>query len=253
MSDPDPKRKTTQTRTFAPPATKRLRILLADDHKLVREGLAALINTQPDMQVVGEAADGGEAVQKSLEVQPEVVIMDLSMPQMNGLLATEALHAKCPGVKVLVLTMHEDDLYLRQMCKANALGYVLKRSAAEELIKAIRAVAAGDSHFDARLANRALARQSQTSNFVTASHTTDLSDREKEVLKAVAWGYSNKEIAAEFRLSVKTVETYKMRVAEKLRLRSRTDMVQYALRHGWLSEMQTGSFLDRQVRISLTS
>jgi DNA-binding NarL/FixJ family response regulator len=195
------------------------------------------------MQVVGEAADGGEAVQKSLEVQPEVVVMDLTMPKMNGLLATEALHTKCPGIKVLVLTMHEDDLYLRQMCKAHALGYVLKRSATEELIEAIREVVAGENHFDARLANRALARQSRTFDLIGDQHTTELSDREEEVLKAVAWGYSNKEIAAQLRLSVKTVETYKVRVAEKLGLRSRTSMVQYALRQGWLSEMPAGDSL----------
>jgi DNA-binding NarL/FixJ family response regulator len=216
---------------------QKIRILLADDHKLVRDGLMVLINRQSDMEVVGEAGDGNEAVAKALELKPDLVLMDLSMPSMNGLRATEVLHLKCPAVKVLVLTTHEDPGYMRQLCGAHAAGFILKRSASEEVIRAIRKVAAGEIHFDATLAGKALTAQAAISSGKGASHTTELSERETEVVRGVAWGYSNKELADQLRLSVKTVETYRVRVGEKLGLRSRTHIVQFALRQGWLSEV----------------
>ncbi len=219
---------------------KKLRVFVADDHKVVREGLMLLINGQSDMQVIGEADNGKEVLQQAQVLKPDVVVMDLSMPELNGLQATEMLKAKCPEVKVLALTVHEDESYLRQLCKAKADGYVLKRSAGDELIQAIRQVAAGEVHFDAALAGKTLVSQTAVSTTKGESHTADLSEREKEVLNLIAWGHSNKEIANRLGLSVKTVETYKVRVAEKLGLRSRTDIVQYALRQGWLNE--TSSF-----------
>ena len=215
---------------------KKLRILLADDHKIVREGLKLLINSQPDMQVVGEAANGKEVLVKARELKPDVVVMDLSMPELNGLQATERLKAERPEMKVVALTAHEDESYLRQLCKVGAAGYVLKRSAGDELVKAIGTVAKGGVHFEATLASKALARQVTGSPMKGESHTSELSEREKEVLITLAWGYSNKEIAGRLNLSVKTVETYKLRIGEKLGLRSRTEMVQYALRQGWLNE-----------------
>jgi DNA-binding NarL/FixJ family response regulator len=224
---------------------KKLRILLADDHKIVREGLRTLINSQPDMQVVGEAANGKEVLVKARELKPDVVVMDLSMPELNGLQATERLKIERPEMKVVALTAHEDEAYLRQLCKVGAAGYVLKRSAGDELVKAISEVAKGGVHYEASLASRALAKQVTGSPVKGELRAGDLSEREKEVLVLLAWGYSNKEIAGQFKLSVKTVETYKLRIGEKLGLRSRTKMVQYALRQGWLNETHTFLPLDQ--------
>jgi two-component system, NarL family, response regulator NreC len=215
---------------------KKLRILLADDHKIVRDGLRLLIDGQRDMRVVGEAGNGQEALQQARDLKPDVVVMDLSMPKLNGLQATEQLKAEQPAVKVVALTVHEDASYLMQLCKAGAVGYVLKRSAGDDLIQAIRTVAGGGLHFDPALANKALAGRPGDSPRKEGLHPGDLSEREKEVLILLAWGYSNKEIAGKLRLSTKTVETYRVRIGEKLGFRSRTEIVQYALRQGWLNE-----------------
>jgi DNA-binding NarL/FixJ family response regulator len=215
---------------------KKLRVLLADDHKIVREGLRLLIDSQPDLQVVGEAANGKEVLQQSRVLKPDVVVMDLSMPELNGLQATERLKAEQPELKVVALSAHEDEIYLSQLCKAGAAGYVLKRSAGDELIRAINTVARGGVHFETTLASKALARQMTGASLKNELPAADLSDREKEVLIMLAWGHTNKEIAGELSLSVKTVETYKVRIGEKLGLRSRTEMVQFALRQGWMDE-----------------
>ena len=215
---------------------KKTSILLADDHQIVREGLKLLINAQPDMQVVGEAGTGKEALQKARNLKPDVVVMDLTMPELNGLQATELLKAERPEIKVVALTVHEDPTYLRQLCKAGAAGYVLKRSAGDELIEAIHTVMAGGLHFDATLAGKALASQTRQSAAKNDPRTSDLSDREKQVLILLAWGNSNKEIAAKLGLSVKTVQTYRVRIGEKLGLCCRTEIVAYALRQGWLNE-----------------
>jgi DNA-binding NarL/FixJ family response regulator len=217
---------------------KTLKVLIADDHKMVREGLRLLIDNQPDMRVVGEAASGRELLLKARELKPDVVVTDLSMPDLNGLQATARLHAEAPAVKVVAITANEDESYLRQLCQAGAAGYVLKRSAGDELVKAIRVVAGGGVYFEPALASKALAQQMSGSlgKDKNKPHTAELSDREREVIKLLAWGYSNKEIAAQLKLSVKTVETYKVRTGEKLGLRSRTEMVRYALRQGWLNE-----------------
>jgi DNA-binding NarL/FixJ family response regulator len=214
----------------------KLRILMADDHQIVREGLRRLIDSQPDMRVVGEAVNGKQVLILARTLKPDVVVMDLSMPELNGLQATARLTAEFPAVKVVALTAHEDESYLRQLCNAGASGYVLKRSAGEELIKAIGMVAGGGVCFDATLAGKALARQTATTAGCGDLGGAKLSDREKEVLVLLAWGYSNKEIGAKLCLSVKTVETYKVRVGEKLGLRSRTEMVKFAMRQGWLNE-----------------
>jgi DNA-binding NarL/FixJ family response regulator len=213
---------------------KKLRILLADDHKMVREGLRLLIESQPDMRVVGEAANGREVMQKAHEFKPDVVVMDLSMPELNGLQATERLKAELPEIRVVAMTANEDESYLRQLCKVGAVGYVLKRSAGDELVKAIGLVAKGGVYFEPTLASKALAKQMTGGK--SEVRAVELSEREKEVLVMLAWGYSNKEIAGHLTLSIKTVETYKVRIGEKLGLRSRTEMVQYALRQGWLNE-----------------
>ena len=137
---------------------KKLRILLADDHKMLREGLRVLLDSQPGMQVVGEAANGKEVLDKAGELKPDVVVMDLSMPELNGLQATELLKTRHPDIKVVVLTAHEDESYLSQLCKAGAAGYVLKRSAGDQLVQAIRMAAKGQVYFEPALAGKALAR-----------------------------------------------------------------------------------------------
>lgn len=212
----------------------KLRILLADDHQMLRDGLRLLIDAQPNMRVVGEAANGQEAILKAREVSPDLVVMDLSMPEMNGLEATQRLKAEFPQVRVLALTAHEDESYLAQLCKAGAAGYVLKRSAGDQLLQAITTIANGGLHFEPALVSKALARQVAAQNGPTRAGPELLSEREREVLILVAWGFSNKEIASELQLSVKTIETYKIRISEKLGLRSRARMVQFALNQGWL-------------------
>lgn len=211
-----------------------LRILLADDHAVVREGMKALIEAQPDLRVVGEAEDGESACRRALTLQPDVVVMDVSMPHLGGTEATERLRASVPAARVLALTVHEDPGYVRRLMEAGASGYVLKRAAATELIHAIRTVAAGGVYLDPSVAGRVVA------GFVGGPGQepalAELSDREADVLRLIAQGYSNKEIAARLEISVKTVETYKARSMEKLQLASRVDIVRYAMRQGWLSE-----------------
>ncbi|HEV2864548.1 MAG TPA: response regulator transcription factor [Pyrinomonadaceae bacterium] len=214
----------------------KLRIFVADDHQIVREGLKALINSQPDMQVVGEAEDGRAAWLLAKRLLPDVVVMDVSMPDMNGAEATERLRAECPQVKVLALTVYEDRGYLQQLLKAGASGYVLKRAVTEELVRAVRTVARGGSYVDPTLAGKLVSSYIRQDTGGGKQPGVELSEREEQVLRLAAWGYSNKEVGAKLQISVKTVETYKVRLMEKLNLRSRADMVRYALRQGWLQE-----------------
>jgi len=213
-----------------------IRIVLADDHAVVREGLKALINAQPGMAVVGEAADGLAAVTMTAELDPDLVVVDMSMPGLNGVQVTAQLRMVRPNRKVLALTVHEDAGYLRQLLVAGGSGYVLKRAAATELVQAIRAVAAGGTYLDAAVSERVVNNFMRPPSPQTAS-AADLSDRETEVVRLIAQGYSNKEVAAKLRLSVKTVETYKARSMEKLGMRSRVDIVRYATKQGWLADI----------------
>lgn len=210
----------------------KIRVLLVDDHAVVREGLRLLINSQPDMEVIGEAPDGLAAISMTAELDPDVAVVDVSMPGLNGAQVTAKLREAQPGRKVLVLTVHEDKGYLRLLLQAGASGYVLKRAAASELVQAIRAVAGGGTYLDPGLAS------SVVDDFVRPAErelpAVELSDREAEVVRLIALGYSNKEIAAQLKLSVKTVETYKTRSMEKLHIRSRVDIVRYAVKRGWL-------------------
>ena len=214
----------------------KLRIFLADDHAVVREGLKSLVNAQPDMEVIGDAADGRTAWEQAKACQPDIVVMDLSMPQLNGAQATERLKQACPQVKVLALTVHEDKGYVHQLLQAGASGYVLKLAATEELIHAIRIVAAGGVYLDPTMARKIVVNYMHKPSLGEAVQRSQLSERETEVLCLIAKGYTNKEIAAQLDLSVKTVETYKTRLLKKLDLRSRADIVRYALRQGWLHE-----------------
>jgi DNA-binding NarL/FixJ family response regulator len=212
-----------------------IRILLADDHGVVREGIKALINAQPGMEVVGEAGDGREALDMAAQLDPDVIVTDVSMPAMNGAQLTVELREKRPGQKVVALTVHEDQAYLRQFLEAGAVGYVLKRAAAAELVQAVRAVAAGGTYLDPSLAGGVI-RRFVNRRESPGGEAEELSDREAEVVRLIALGYSNKEIAARLGLSVKTIETYKSRSMEKLGIHSRVEIVRFAARRGWLTE-----------------
>jgi DNA-binding NarL/FixJ family response regulator len=212
----------------------KLRVYLADDHAVVRAGLKALIDAQPEMEVIGEAGDGRTVCEQVQESQPDVVVMDVSMPVLNGAQATARLKQACPHVKVLALTVHEDKGYLRLLLEAGASGYVLKRAAAEELIHAIRTVAGGGVYLDPALAGKVVGSFVRAPAGKGVPGIAELSEREAEVVRLIAEGYSNKEIASRLSLSVKTVETYKARSLEKLGLDSRADLVRYALQRGWL-------------------
>ena len=215
--------------------TEKLRILLADDHETVREGLRMILNAQPDMQVVATAGDGRDAVTQAEEISPDVVIMDISMPGLNGLAATTQIMARCPTTRVLTLTRHADNSYLQQLMRAGAAGYVLKQSRPAELLYAIRAVASGQKYLDASMTAPA-ANASSKSTPPAPVPTMPLSPRETEVLRLIAWGNTNKEIAARLDVSVKTVEAHKANGMRKLGMRGRIDIVRYALLQGWLHE-----------------
>lgn len=214
----------------------RLRIFLAEDHEIVREGLKSLVNSQPDMKVVGEAGDGRAAVALAQESRPDLVIMDVSMPKMNGLEATEKIKRVCPEVKVLALTRHADTGFMQQLFRAGASGYVLKQSAASELLRAIRVIVAGNNYLDPAITQKVISSYASRQENVSINKQNELSEREEEVLRKVAWGYSNKEIAAQLDISVKTVEAHKANAMKKLEMRSRIDVVRFALLQGWLKE-----------------
>src|SRR5215472_14289688 len=214
-----------------------LLVLLAEDHQMVREGLRALVNSQPDMKVIGEAGDGAAAVEQARELDPDVLVMDVSMPRMSGLEATEKVKKAAPKVKVLAVTRHTDTGFLRQLFKAGVDGYVVKQSASSELIRAIRTVAAGESYLDPFLTRKVA--QGYVGKQAKLSHlepTPDLTSREEDVLRMIAWGYSNKEIASKLAISVKTVEAHKANLMKKLGFRSRIDIVRFAVVRGWLQD-----------------
>lgn len=215
----------------------KLRIVLADDHNVVREGLKALVNAQEDMEVVGEAADGRAACERALELGPDVVVMDVSMPELSGAMATARLKQARPGIRVVALTVHEDKTYLKQLLEAGASGYVLKRAVADELIRAIRTVAGGGTYLDPVVAGKVVGGFVHGPPAAGESRGHVLSDREEEVLRLIAQGHTNKDIAARLDISVKTVETYKTRSMEKLGLGSRAEIVRYAVGRGWLAEV----------------
>jgi DNA-binding NarL/FixJ family response regulator len=214
----------------------KLRVLLADDHEMMREGLKLLVNRQTDMEAVGEADNGRAAVALARELKPDVVVMDISMPEMDGLKATERLKALCPEIKVLTLTRHADDAYLRKLLKAGASGYLLKKSASGELVRAIRAVASGGIYLDPTMTGRVISDVFESRAARGTPPSKDLSAREEEVLRLLAWGYAHKEIAARLDISAKTVEVYKTRAMEKLGMTNRIDIVRYALLQGWLQD-----------------
>ena len=207
---------------------KRTRILLADDHAVVRQGFKMILGAQSDMEIVGEAANGREAVELALQLHPDIVVMDVAMPELNGIEATRRLFTADPHVRVIALSMHKDSVYVREILRAGARGYLLKDSGADDLVKAVRAVAGGESYLSPAVSNAVLDDYRK--------HVTNpidlLSSREREVLQMLAEGKTNKEIAVVLNLSVYTVDAHRGRIMEKLNLHSINELVRFALRNG---------------------
>ena len=223
------------------PSPRSIRVVIADDHAVVRDGLRALVAAQPGLEVVGEAADGQEAWLRACELKPDVLLLDLSMPGVGGADAAERITKDCPTVRVLALTMHEERGYVTRLLRAGAAGYVLKRTASAELVRAIRAVAAGGTYVDPSLAASLLVDPAHrvgrgASAAPLGAAVVELTVREGEVLRLVARGHSNKEIAAALEISVKTVETHKANGMAKLGVTNRAALLRFAMGEGWLEE-----------------
>lgn len=216
---------------------KILRILIAEDHETVREGLRLILEAQPDMQVIGEAGDGRIAVELARELQPDIVLMDISMPELNGLNAAAKLKRVAPEIKILTLTRHTDEAYLNELLLAGVSGYVLKQSSSTELLRAIRVVAGGGNYLDPSITGKVFARYAEKSNEEPGeTKGKELTAREIEVMRHIALGYSNNEIAEKIGISIKTVETHKANSLKKLHIKSRKEITAYAVMQGWLRE-----------------
>jgi DNA-binding NarL/FixJ family response regulator len=211
-----------------------LQVYLADDHPLVLDGIKALILADAGLELVGAARDGATALRQAIELRPDVAVLDLSMPGVNGIEVARQLLAACPQCRVLILTVQEDGAYLRQLLDFGVAGYVLKRSATDELRRAIHAVADGGIYLDPAIAARAIGRGAAGAQVVPEA--ADLSPREVEVLRLTAIGHSNKSIANMLHIGVKSVDTYKARAMEKLGFRNRVEVVRFAVSKGWLNE-----------------
>ena len=213
-----------------------VRILLADDHKIMREGLKALLERQLDIQVMAEAENGLEAVRLTQKLKPDIVIMDIGMEELNGIEATRQIVADVPGVKVIALSMHSDKRFVIEMLKAGAFGYLLKDSAPEELTSAIRAVAANQPYLSPKITDVVLKDYLSTLSLQTEPTAfTVLTAREREVLQLIAEGNTTKEIASALQVSVKTIETHRQQMMEKLNIRSIAELTKYAIREGLTS------------------
>ena len=208
---------------------KPIRVLVADDHTIVRDGLVALLNGSGDCQVVAQAADGITTVELALKTQPDVVVVDISMPKLSGIEGVRRLRAELPATRTLVLTMHEEEEYVLHMIRAGAAGYLVKRAATAELLQAVRTLAAGGVHFGA-LAAKALAMQVQHPEMLSDDPYGALSPREREVMHLVVEGLSTKEIARKLDITVKTAENHRCRILEKLDVRNSAELVRYAMR-----------------------
>jgi two-component system, NarL family, response regulator NreC len=207
---------------------KKIRILLADDHAVVRQGFRLILGAQPDMEIVGEAGNGREAVEQAEKLSPDLLVMDVAMPELNGIEATRRLASSRPHIRVLALSMHKDAVYVREILRAGARGYLLKDAVDKDLLAAVRAVAQGDGYLSPGVSEAVLSDYRK--------HVTNpidlLSSREREVLQMIAEGLTNKEIATKLNLSVYTVDAHRGRVMEKLNLHSTGELVRFAIRNG---------------------
>jgi DNA-binding NarL/FixJ family response regulator len=215
--------------------TEKIRIVLADDHPIVLDGLRNLIRAEPDFELVGEAASGLSALKIIRDQRPDVAVLDISMPELNGIVLSRRLAGEMPGLRLLVLTLHEDRAYLNQALEAGVRGYVLKRSAVENLVQAIRAVMVGGLYIDPAIVGRVFENKQVNKRLAARKGVAPaLTDREADVLKMAALGFTNKEIASRLDVGVKSIETYKARGLEKLGLKTRAELVRYASGQGWL-------------------
>ncbi|MGQ9920073.1 MAG: response regulator [Desulfobacca sp.] len=210
-------------------------ILIADDHQIVREGLIALLSKHPQMQVVGEAADGRQAVQLAAALRPQVVVIDIGMPALNGIEATRQIVVEVPGTKVIALSMHSDKRFVKGMLKAGASGYLLKYCASEELVTAVRMVMANRVYLSHDITGIVVEDYVQKLTDSDASAFQTLTPREREVLQLLAEGHSTRQIAATLHVSVKTIEVHRKQLMDKLGLASLADLVKYAIREGLTS------------------
>lgn len=214
----------------------KMKVLIVDDHVIVREGLRALLETQPDIKIVGEAANGQEALNKVVEVKPDIVLMDITMPGINGLEATRQIKQRNPDVKILVLTVHEGDEYFFKMLTAGASGYFVKGGSSNELVSAMRIVRQGDVYLCPTVAKKLLGEYLQRVR--TGNNKKDyngLTNRERQILKLIAEGDSNQKIAELLVLSPTTVQTHRTHIMAKLGIHNRTELVKYAIRHGFIT------------------
>ena len=215
--------------------TEKTRIALADDHPIVLDGLRNLIRAEPDFELVGEAASGLSALKIIREQHPDVAVLDISMPELNGIVLSRRLNGEMPALRLLILTLHEDRAYLNQALEAGVRGYVLKRSAVENLVQAIRAVLVGGLYIDPAIVGRVFESKQINKRLAARKGVAPaLTDREADVLKMAALGFTNKEIASRLDVGVKSIETYKARGLEKLGLKTRAELVRYASGQGWL-------------------
>lgn len=216
--------------------TEKIRVLLADDHAVLRSGLRALLNLEPDMEVVGEASNGHEAIEQVQSLKPDVIVMDISMPEMDGLAAAKAIHEKGIPSHIVILTVHAEEDYLFQTLQMGASGYVLKSSADAELMDAIRAAQRGEVFLYPSAVKKVLGEYLKGARGEGGKGALEaLTSREKEVLKLTAEGFTNQEIAEKLVISPKTVDTYRQRIMEKLNLHHRSQLVHYALKTGLLT------------------
>jgi two-component system response regulator NreC len=207
-------------------------ILLADDHRIVRQGLRALLEAEPDFSLVGETGDGLEAIQLAERLQPDVIVLDLMMPGINGLEATRQISDNCPQTRVVILSMHADEAYVLEALRNGASGYVLKDSSADDLVRAVREVEAGRRYLSPPLSERAIEAYTRKAQETSLDPYEKLTNREREVLHLAAEGHSSTEIAERLSISSRTVETHRANMMRKLDLHSQTDLIRYALKRG---------------------
>lgn len=207
----------------------KIRILLADDHTILREGIRSLIENEPDMAVVGEANDGHTAVKLALQLKPDIILMDLAMPLLNGLEATRQIKKQNNQARILILTMHENEEYIRQVLVAGAMGYILKDAAARELLGAIRSVYKGEVVLSPAITRLVVSDYLRWGDINTSETTDGLTDREREILQLIAEGYTNKQIAEILSISIKTVQAHRLNLMKKLDLHDRGELIKYAI------------------------